>query len=237
MSGADRLERLIAAVERQSAPADTPTLSALVKVCYAAREALRGSGSGISVMGPDGWRGIVAASDPLSEQMEDLEFVCGEGPCIDAFTSGRPVLVDDLEDRVWAEWIGYAPLAQQAGVHAVFAFPLQIGAARIGVLDVYRNAPGPLSPDELADALVLADIAMSMLVDLQESSSGRSAELEPAFDFRVYQAQGMVSVQLAVDLVEALARIRAFALAHDRRLSEVASAVLDGVLHLGEEHA
>ncbi len=150
------------------------------------------------MMGPDGWRGVIAASDPLSEQLEDLQFVCGEGPCIHAFTSGHRVLVDDLEDRVWADWIGYVRLAQQVGVHA--------------------------------------DIAMSTLVPHQESeSSGRSAELEEALDVRPYQAQGMVSAQLGVDLVEAMARIRAFALAHDRRLNEVAVAVLDGVLHLGEK--
>src|SRR4051812_36598430 len=165
----------------------------LVKVCRAARAGLGGSGAGITMMSRAGWRGVVAASSPLSEQMEELQFLCGEGPCIDAYRFGHPVLVDDLEDAVWGDWAGYSSDAQAAGVRAVFAFPLQIGAAKVGALDVYRNAAGPLTSDELADGLVFADIALSLLLDEQQSAPAghAAAGIEEAFDYRIYQAQGM----------------------------------------------
>ena len=141
-----RRDRLLALVAAQSQiDADGLAPSVLSRICLAADEDMSGSGAGITVMSGAGWRGVVAATNPLSEQMEELQLVCGEGPCLDAVRLGHPILVDDLEDRVWGDWTGYAPAAQAAGVRAVFAFPIQVGAARVGALDVYRSTPGSLS--------------------------------------------------------------------------------------------
>ena len=71
---------------------------------------------------------------------------------------------------MWGDWTGYAPSAQAAGVRAVFAFPIQIGAARLGALDVYRPDPGPLTAGELADGLIFADFALNALLDGQQSA-------------------------------------------------------------------
>lgn len=188
-------------------------------------------------MSSAGWRGVVAATSASSEEMEELQFVCGEGPCIDAFRFGHPVLVDDLQDSVWAGWTGYAPIAQAAGVRAVFAFPLQIGAARLGVLDIYRDVAGSLTAAEIGDASFFADLALNTLLDSQQSvvDGQQERSMEDAFDYRIYQAQGMVSVQLGVDLIEAMGRLRAHALAHDVGLGEVADNVLSGSLRLDSE--
>jgi hypothetical protein len=107
------------------------------------------SGVGLSVMAADGLRGITAASDPASERIEELQFLLGEGPCIDAFATRRPVLVLSLADGATHRWPVYAPAAYADGVRPVFAFPLQVGAALLGVLDVFRARPGSLSGEEL----------------------------------------------------------------------------------------
>lgn len=211
--------------------------STLLRICLAARVDLRASGIGVTMMSRTGWRGVVVATDPSCELLEELQFVCGEGPCIDAFRFGHPVLVEDLEDRLWSDWTGYAPLAQAAGVRAVFAFPLQVGAARLGALDVYRDTAGSLTPDELADSLIFADLALDALLDSQPASQASHPRtgLEEALDYRIYQAQGMVSVQLQVNVVEAMVRLRAYALGNDLRLSDVADRVLSGRLHLNDD--
>jgi hypothetical protein len=108
-------------------------------VCQAAAEALSASGTGISVLTDDGTRGVYAASDPLSEHVEELQFLLGEGPCLDAFDGRRPVLIADLAGEAMTRWPVYASEAHDRGVRAVFAFPLQIGAARLGVFDVFRD--------------------------------------------------------------------------------------------------
>ena len=98
----------------------------------------------MNVLAQDGSRGVIAASDEASERAEELQVTLGEGPCVDAFQTRRAVLVPDLAANA-ARWPMYAPAAYGSGVAAAFAFPLQVGAARLGVLDVFRARPGPLS--------------------------------------------------------------------------------------------
>ena len=116
-------------------------------------------------MTDDGGRGVGAASDPGSERLEELQFTLGEGPCVDAYAARRPVMVPDLADGAMTRWPVYAPAVHAEGVRAVFAFPLQIGAARLGVLDVFRDRSGPLTADELWRALLLADATVGALLD------------------------------------------------------------------------
>lgn len=210
------------------------TVGLLRRVCGAAAQALSASGAGISLMTEQGVRGATAASDPLSERLEELQFVLGEGPCMEAFASRRPVLVPDLgelDGTSDARWPFYRTAAHQDGLRAVFAFPLQIGASRLGVMDVFRDRAGPLSGAELADALAFADVAVDTLLDRQEGAGdtgGLSADDGDDSGYRaeLFQAQGMVMVQLGVSLAEAMARIRAYAYAEDRRLAEVAREVV-----------
>ena len=105
------------------------------------------SGAGISIVTRAGNRGAVCSTDETAAGIEDLQFTLGEGPCIDAVHAGAPVLVPDLqhsEDLRAERWPAFLPGAIAAGVRAVFAFPLQIGAITIGALDLYRSSPGPL---------------------------------------------------------------------------------------------
>ena len=212
----------------------------LQRVCSAATMALSASGAGISVMSADGTRGVNAASDPHSARVEGLQFVLGEGPCIDAFATRRPVLVPDLTDGATIRWPVYTPAAHEAGIRAVFAFPLQIGAARIGVLDLFREHAGPLTGDELPLALAFADVTVGGLLDRHHEIDGAGAgdDLATAVEHRaeLFQAQGMVMVQLAVTINEAMARMRAYAYAEGRPLGEIARDVVARRLRFDPDH-
>jgi hypothetical protein len=211
---------------QQAAQAPDGVVGALERLCEAAAGALSASGAGVSVMAEDGARGVAAASDPASERIEEIQFVLGEGPCIDAFASRRPVLVPNLTDGAAYRWPAYTPAAHDEGVRAVFAFPLQVGAARLGVLDVFRARAGPLSGSELRQALKFTDLAVRTLLDGQDRATGGAAAdgLDEAIEHsaELFQAQGMVMVQLGVSLAEALVRIRAHTYAENRRLNDVA---------------
>jgi hypothetical protein len=212
----------------------------LHRLCAAAVPALGASGAGLSVMADNEVRGLTTASDPVAARIEELQFVLGEGPCIDAFATRRPVLIPDLADGAMSRWPVYAPAARDAGARAVFAFPLQVGAARLGVLDVFRPRPGPLSADELRTALTFAEIAVNTLLDGQaDAGPGAAADgLAEAMNGRaeLFQAQGMVMVQLGVPLTAALARIRAHAYAENRPLAEVARDVVARRLRFDQDH-
>jgi hypothetical protein len=215
------------------------TAGALRRLCSAAVTSLPASGAGVSLMSDAGVRGVAAASDAASERIDELQFTLGEGPCMDAFTSRRPVLEPDLATGGALRWPIYAPAVRDEGVQAAFAFPLQVGAARLGVLDLYREHPGTLSSEELAEALTFADVATTMLLDGQEEAppGAAAAGLDEALGYRfeLYQAQGMVMVQMGVTLVEALVTLRAYAFAHDRDLADVARDVVTRGFRLDED--
>jgi GAF domain/ANTAR domain len=232
------IQSLIAAEPTDPADGDG-TVGALRRLCGAAVKAVPASGARLSVMTDDGVRGVAAASDPASERIDELEFTLGEGPGLDAFASRRPVLEGNLAGGGMTRWPLYAAAACDEGVCAAFAFPLQIGAARLGVLDLHRREPGSLSAEELAQALSFADVATTMLLDAQaDAAPGQAATgLDEAMNhhFELHQAQGMIMVQLSISLAAALALLRAYAFSHDRHLDEVARDIVARTLRLDQE--
>jgi ANTAR domain/GAF domain len=226
-----------AAAIRRSIAADPAASRDLVGLLgsvsrVAARE-LTASGVGVTVMTGDGARGVYAASDPVSERLEDLQFALGEGPCRATFDERRPVLVSDLSQRA-ARWPVYVAAAYADGLRAVFAFPLQMGAARLGVLDVFQFRTGLLTDAQLRTAFLLTDLTVEALLD-REEGQGRGDRVDGLGDevgnrAQLYQAQGMVMVQLGVPLAEALVRMRAYAFAENRPLQDVARDVVNRTL-------
>jgi hypothetical protein len=209
----------------------------LVRLCA---QTLPVSGVGLAVMTDDGPAGTVAASDAGALRLEELQFTLGQGPCVDASHTGRPVLAPDLATSS-RSWPHFAADADAAGLRAVFAFPLQVGAIRLGVLDLHRDTTGELSGEDLADALTFADAATQLLLDLQAEDTALGMPPPHALavlDDRaeVHQATGVVSVRAGVSLTQALALLRARAYAEGRPIGDLARDILDRVVELGENN-
>jgi hypothetical protein len=207
-------------------------------LCRAAARWLGVDGASVTVVSGLGARERLFASDELSTRLEELLLVTGEGPGEEDFGFGSPMLVPDLA-LVAVRWPGFVCAAVAAGARAVFAFPLQAGAVRVGVLSLYRALPGPLTAGELADALMFAGFALQVVLDAAAGISG-SAEYRPLDGLQdsraeVYQATGMVSVQLGVSLGEAFARLRAHAFAAGATLGDVAGDVVNRKLRLDRD--
>jgi hypothetical protein len=216
-------------------------------LCEAAVHTLPIAGASLTLTTAVGHRTLLAASDGVSARLDELHFTLGEGPAVDAVSRGHPVLAGDLADPGTAgRWPAFSGAAIEAGVRAVFALPLQIGAVCLGVLVAYRFEPGRLSADDLAQALRLADAAADALLDLAAPASGLAQpdgdgngngahndnHRTYSFGAEVHQASGMLMVQLGVSIEIALARLRAYAFAQGRPVSEVAREVVAGTLLL-----
>ncbi len=210
----------------------------LAALCLAAARQLGVDGASVTAMGGAAVREPLSASDELSTWLEELLLTTGEGPGAEDYMFGSPVLIPDLEP-VTERWPGFAPAAVAAGVQALFAFPLQAGAIRVGMLSLYRAQPGPLTPQQLADALVFADIALQLLLDSASGISGLVGyhPLDGLPDSRaeVYQAVGMISVQLGVSLEEAFVRLRAHAFAASTPLHDIAGDVVKRLLRFAPD--
>jgi hypothetical protein len=211
-----------------------PGLACLVEVAV---DELRMSGAVVSLMATSeaapGQSGtIAAASSDQARLVEELEFSLGEGPGNDAFLTSRPVLTPDLE-HAFGRWPGYAPAAVAGGSFAVFAFPMHVGAARFGVLTLHASQPRSLTAPDIATSLMLTELATEIVLDGFSPVSEQGPPAPPLLGVdglrdRVYQAQGMVMVQLEVTLPEALARMRAHAFASDQDLADLAADILTG---------
>jgi hypothetical protein len=179
----------------------------------------------------DGGGALVYATDPLGLRLEDLASTSGVGPCFDAFTHRHPLLIPDLALEQ-SRWPGFAAEALEAGIAAVFTFPLQIGGARLGVLELHREKAGPLTADQLSDALLLSDEATETILD--DLDGLRPMELPGMVDIQaeVHQATGFIAVELGVSLNEALLRIRGHAFAHRQTLVNVARQIIERRLQL-----
>lgn len=225
--------RALIADEKPASDDKPAAVGLMQRLCRAAARALPASGVGVSLITDTDSQVTVAASGALTERIEELQFALGEGPCLDAHAARRPVLTSDLLAG-GQRWPGYTRAVQDLGVRAVFAFPLQIGAARLGAMDVYRDEVGGLSDDAVTLALSFAEVATLTLLDSQREAGEVDGMLWDAVDnrYEVFQAQGMVMVQLGVPLEEAMVRLRGYAYSRDRRLGEVAKDIVAGRLIL-----
>jgi hypothetical protein len=201
------------------------------RLCAECLSVLPVTGVALALMTDDGPSGVVlAATDERARQLEELQFALDEGPCVEASRSDHPVLHPELTASGSVRWPRYGAAALDAGVHAVFAFPLRVGAIRLGVLDLYRDTPGPLNAVELADASAFTDAATVMLLYLQDhpGPDGERSALTGPIDSRaeVHQATGMITVQLGVSLAEALLRLRAHAYDSGQSVTDIAADVV-----------
>ena len=209
------------------------------RLCEVCAEVTDMTGAGIMLMSGDIPTGSVCTTNSVSALIEQLQYTLGEGPCVDAYQQGRPILEPDLANPANPRWVAFSGPAVEAGALAVFGFPLQVGSVRLGALNLYRDHAGRLTDDQHADALVMADVVAQAVLVLQAAAPpGRlAAELEAGGDYQyvIHQASGMVSVQLEVSVAQALIRLRAYAFGNDRSLAEVAEEVVARRLRFAAE--
>lgn len=223
----DGHQRRLAILERLVGDGEQLTTGRLCQVCV---DVTGVTGAGVMLAAGEMVGGTVCSSDPVSALIEQLQFDLDEGPCIDAYRQDQPVFEPDLAEPAIPRWLAFTDPAVTAGARAIFGFPLQVGAVRLGAMNLYNDRPGHLSDDQRSDALVMADVAAQAVLLLQADAPPDSvaAELEANANFQyvVHQATGMVAAQLDVPLNQALIRLRGHAFGNDRSLTDVARDVV-----------
>jgi len=126
------------------------------------------TGAGVTLISESTSPHYVAASDDTALKYEKLQTVLDEGPCVAAYRTGNAVAIADLREET--RFPLFVARALEAGLGAVFTFPLCQGDMRLGALDLYRGTPGPLSDEEMVAAQTLADVASAYLVNAQARS-------------------------------------------------------------------
>jgi hypothetical protein len=185
--------------------------------------------------------GTLGSSGVGARAYDELQFTLGEGPCLDSVALRAPVLIADLANGNDGRWPAYGPAMLDYKIRGIFAIPVVVAGEFVGALDLFRAQPGELPVDQLAGAVVAAELAGMPLLDLMHSDlqaavndpdSDAWAEFNALSRTEVSQATGMLVAQLGVESAEALVRLRAHAYATNRSATDVARDILDRRLHL-----
>lgn len=167
--------------------------------------------------------------------VELFELQSEEGPCLDAYHSGRPVVNEDLA-TVNGRWPRFAAVALTAGFRSADAIPMRLRGQVIGALNLFGSQPGSLSDDDVLVAQALADVATIAILQHRTVAETNvvNDQLNTALNSRIVieQAKGMIAEREQVDMPEAFTRLRNHARNHNRRLAELATDIVHGTVQL-----
>jgi GAF domain-containing protein len=176
---------------------------------------------------------LIAASTEESEMLELFELQSDEGPCLDCFAEGHPVVNVDPQDAM-RRWPAFYAVVRAAGFESVHAVPLRLRNQVIGAMNLFVAQQATLGEDDIALVQALADMATIGL--LQERAVREhqvlAGQLQGALNSRIVveQAKGMVAERRGVDMGEAFAMLRAYARGNGSTLTDVAADVIGGSL-------
>ncbi|MFC9977467.1 GAF and ANTAR domain-containing protein [Spirillospora sp. NPDC127200] len=195
--------------------------------------------AGLLVTDQRGHLRLMAASSDQARLLELFQLQNEQGPCLDAFTGGRPVHCADLTGataRTW--WPLFVEQARECGFTAVSALPMRLRDQVIGAFNLFRTAPGPLPGGTLRLGQAMADVATIGLLQERTIRQGRilTEQLQEALTRRVLieQAKGVLAERHGWTVDQAFTVLRAHARNHNQRLTDLARAVVDRSPEAGE---
>jgi len=183
---------------------------------------------------------VMTSSNDAMGVVELFEVQSQEGPCLDCYRTGKPVLEQDLV-TVNGRWPRFAPVAVSAGFRAADALPMRLRGQVIGALNLFRTEIGSLTGDDVAVAQALADIATLAILQNRTVVEERevNAQLTAALTSRIVieQAKGMVAERQHVRIDQAFIRLRNHARRYNLRLADVARDTVEGTIDPGTFNA
>lgn len=180
---------------------------------------------------------VMASSSESSRLLELFQVQNDEGPCLDCYRTGAPVAVVDLANAT-QRWPRFVVQAESEGFRAVHALPLRLRNETIGALNLFCDRPGELPAANLQLGQALADVATIGILQERAVHRGEvlAEQLQAALNSRVIieQAKGVLAERGQLDMDQAFTRLRRHARTHNRRLSDLARAVVEGTVELGD---
>ncbi len=181
---------------------------------------------------------LVAASTEQARVAELFQIQNDEGPCVECFRSGQPVIIGDISASAVAKrWPRFGPAALQMGFAGVHAIPMRLRDQVIGTLNLFRSAPDGLDQPVARAARALVDVATIGI--LQERAVRQqelvAEQLQAALHSRVTieQAKGVLAERHHVTPDQAFLILRRYARNHNRPLTVLAGDVVHGTADIG----
>jgi GAF domain-containing protein len=189
--------------------------------------------AGLMLVAPEGDLRVMASSSEAMRLLELFELQSQEGPCLDCYRTGEPVLNQNLAASD-DQWPRFAPEARAAGFASVHALPMRLRGTVLGALNLFHVHPGEMRPADVVAAQAMADVATIAILQHRATFEAQAVneQLNHALNSRsvIEQAKGMVAEREGLDMEAAFALLRNHARNHNARLADIARAVIDGTL-------
>jgi GAF domain-containing protein len=205
-------------------------LTVLADRCVAVLEV---SAAGVMLAAPDGGLQVAASSSVAMRTLELFELQANEGPCVDCYASGEPIVNLELSSA-GRRWPRFAARARAEGFRTVHALPMRLRGRNVGALNMFRSEEGGLDDADVRVAQALADVATIAILQHQRVIDARvlNDQLSGALQSRILieQAKGRISEAIGVDVDEAFRRLRQHARGHNIRLADLSRDIVDGIV-------
>lgn len=212
---------------------DFDVVDLLIRLADRCVEALDAQAAGIMLAAPDGQLRVMASSSEAMRTLELFEIQAQEGPCLDSYRTGGPVVNQDLA-AADGPWPAFAPEALAAGYQSALALPMRLRGLVIGAINLFRDRPGEMDAADVAVAQTFGDVATIAILQHQAAQEARviNEQLTHALNSRVVieQAKGMIAERLGLDMEASFVVLRRHARNHNLRLGDVAERVIGGTL-------
>jgi GAF domain-containing protein len=120
---------------------DEPTaIGAVTRLAEVARDLIPlAVGAGVTLIDSSGQPTSTAATDPLVEAVDRMQYELGEGPCLRAWDKVSVQRVaDTCTEARWPQW---AAAAAATGVRSVLSVPLVYRGRELGAVKIYAAEP------------------------------------------------------------------------------------------------
>jgi GAF domain-containing protein len=191
--------------------------------------------AGLMLASPSGDLRVMASSSEAMRVLELFELQAQEGPCLDCYRSGQPVVNQDLA-TVNGRWPKFANEALAAGFRSVHALPMRLRGSVIGALNLFHVDPGEMREADVVAAQAFADVATIAVLQHRAVLEAQvvNDQLNYALNSRILieQAKGVLSERAKLDMERSFALLRRYARNHNLRLVDVAQSVIDDAVSL-----
>jgi GAF domain-containing protein len=213
--------------------ADFDVVELLTRLADRCVEVLEVAAAGLMLVSADGDLRVMASSSETLRILELFELQSHEGPCLDCYLSGTPVMNQDLA-MANEHWPRFSPEAIAAGFRSVHALPMRLRGTIIGALNLFHVEPGEMRQADVDAAQALADVATIAILQHRAALEAQvvNQQLEHALNSRIVleQAKGMVAEREKINMEQAFSALRRHARHHNLRLVDVAEAIIGGAL-------
>jgi len=214
---------------------DYDVIDILTFLSHRCVKAIDVSAAGVMLGLPGAELQFVASSSESMRVLELFQIQANEGPCVDCYATGVAIINHELSDPD-DRWPRFSPRAIALGFRSVHCLPMRLRGRTIGALNLFRDDVGHLSESDVVVAQGLADVATIAILQNESSTNARllNTQLSFALNSRIIieQAKGMISQFATCNMDEAFALLRSYARDHNRRLTEIATEVVEGALHM-----